>query len=144
MSTQTTASNAMGGIANEAKTVLHEAQDAASTLYRDVRGQAAENVTAEAKMVADRVEDVAGALRSSSDKLQENEQWLARLMATGAEELGDIAGTLRANDLRGLVGQVETFARRQPSLFTGAAVAAGFVAARIARQSLRATSGSAR
>lgn len=134
----------MSDIQQQATSALHDAGEAASSLYDEAKDKVEESVTAEARVAADRVDDVAGALRGSAEHLADNEQWLARLMTKGADELGGMASTLRTNDLRALLGQVEDFARRQPSLFTGAAVAAGFVAARVARQSIRVESANAK
>ena len=51
-------------------------------------------------------------------------------MGRGADELGGIADEIRRNDVAGLLGSVEVFARRQPALFMGAAVALGFALTR--------------
>jgi hypothetical protein len=47
---------------------------------------------------------------------------------------------LKEKDLNGLMGDVESFARRQPVAFFGAAVAAGFLAVRFLKSSNQADS----
>jgi hypothetical protein len=55
--------------------------------------------------------------------------------STAADGLEHFSGTLRARDLNGLLHDVESFARRQPVAFVGAAVAVGFLAARFLKSS---------
>jgi hypothetical protein len=47
--------------------------------------------------------------------------------------LSTLAETLRQNDLKHLLSRAEDFARKQPVLFAGAAVALGFTLSRAAR-----------
>jgi hypothetical protein len=55
------------------------------------------------------------------------------MVQRGADELASFAQRLHGNDLQGVLSEIERFARRQPALFTGAAIAAGFALARAAR-----------
>lgn len=75
-------------------------------------------------------EHAADAVRQAAEKLRGDEPWLAGLIEQGADGLDDLAQTLRNNDLRTLLGKVEDFARSQPVLFTGAAMALGFALTR--------------
>lgn len=76
-------------------------------------------------------EHTADAVRQAAEKLRGEEPWLAGLIEHGADSLDDLAQTLRNNDLRTLLGKVEGFARSQPVLFTGAAMALGFALTRV-------------
>src|SRR5512132_3377035 len=62
--------------------------------------------------------------------LRAQEAWLGNLLGRGADELASIAEEMRRNDVAGLLGSVEVFARRQPALFMGATVALGFALTR--------------
>jgi hypothetical protein len=55
------------------------------------------------------------------------------MLGRGARELQTIAGDIRNNDIGSIVGSAEVFARRQPALFMGAAVALGFALTRVIR-----------
>jgi hypothetical protein len=90
--------------------------------------------------VAGGIADAARALHRSGEELGPRQDWLARLVEQGASELDGFASTLRTNDLQGLLGKVDDFARRQPAVFFAAAVALGFAAARVGKA---ATDGSA-
>lgn len=92
--------------------------------------------------VADQVDETADNIHRTADALREGRQgWLAELVDRGADELGQMAETLRSNDLQGLLSQIDSFARRQPALFAGASIAAGFAMARMARIALEQGSG---
>ena len=54
-------------------------------------------------------------------------------MERGARELGGVAKDIARNDVAGILGSAEVFARRQPALFVGAAVALGFALTRVVR-----------
>ena len=72
-------------------------------------------------------------MHRSGAQLEGQQDWLAQLVERGADELGNLASTVRSNDLRGLIGKLEDMARRQPVLFVGAAMAAGFAGARLGK-----------
>jgi hypothetical protein len=83
--------------------------------------------------LAEEVSDVADAIHQAGDHFKGNQDWIARIVEAGAEELGTLAATLRTNDLEGLMGKLQDLARRQPAIFVGAAMAAGFAAVRIGK-----------
>jgi gas vesicle protein len=86
--------------------------------------------------VADSIGSVAEALHQAADKLNEqNEDVVARYTDTAAQRIEQFADSLRNRNLDDLVGQAEHFARRQPEVFLGAAVATGFLIARFLRTS---------
>ena len=82
---------------------------------------------------ADRVENVAEAMRSSAEQLGSNEEQLAELVGTAAGQLEGLAKSLREKDRSALMAEMEDFGRRQPAMFMGAAVALGFGIARFAK-----------
>ena len=86
---------------------------------------------------AEGVENAADAAREAAGRLRDEEAWLARLVDQGADKLSTLAQTLRTNDPQALLAKTEEFARRQPVLFTGAAIALGFVLARAATAAAR-------
>lgn len=54
-------------------------------------------------------------------------------MQRGADELASFAERLHGNNLQEILSGIESFARRQPALFAGASIAAGFALTRMAR-----------
>lgn len=75
---------------------------------------------------------MAGAVHKAAENL-EGQDWLAQMVERGAGELGDLATTLRSNDLQGLLGKLDELARDHPAIFVGAAMAIGFGAARLGK-----------
>lgn len=135
---QGVAEHARGAVSD----VTHEARQAAGTVKSEVAGlattvkeQIASGVGAQKDSVAERLGAVAEHVRETADELRDREAWLAEVMDRGARELGGLADSLKRSDLPGMLTSVERFARRQPALFMGAAVALGFALTRIARSS---------
>ena len=95
--------------------------------------QALSAVESQKESLADRIEDVAKAVHRSSEQLEGHQDFVAHLVERGAAELGILANTLRSNDLRGLLGNLQDLAQRQPALFAGASLAAGFALARVGK-----------
>jgi hypothetical protein len=91
--------------------------------------------------IANGLGDLAQALRKAAgemgDKRQGNGQQaqISRFAQTAADGLERVSGSLRNKDMGSLVQEVESFARRQPVAFFGAAVAAGFLAVRFLKSS---------
>ena len=82
---------------------------------------------------AEGVDHATDAVRGAAERLKQQEPWLADMVSRGADELAQLADTLRTNDLRSMLSRTEELSRRQPMLVAGAAFAAGFAAMRAAR-----------
>jgi hypothetical protein len=107
--------------------------DTVKSLADDARSGAAEAAESGKDALAGQLDDVARAVRRSGEQLEGHQDWMAQLVERGADQLGSLAATLRANDLQGLFGRIEQLARSQPALFVGAAMAAGFATARLGK-----------
>lgn len=83
--------------------------------------------------IAEQIEGAVEALRHSSDQLDGQQEWLAALVERGAGELSSLAGALRETDIKGVLSGLDDFARRQPALFFGAAIATGFALVRFGK-----------
>jgi hypothetical protein len=80
--------------------------------------------------------DLAQALRKAAREMGDGKQaQISRFAQTAADGLERVSGSLRSKDMGSLVQEVESFARRQPVAFFGAAVAAGFLAVRFLKSS---------
>ena len=107
---------------------------------RGLVGDAAErarSVAGEQKnLAADRLTGFADALRHASSDLDEQGQSVVSgVVRQAADGLEHVSGAMRRNDVDDLVGSVEDFARRQPAVFIGSAVLAGFGIARFMKSS---------
>lgn len=131
------ARNAGEQAVDQAKDVARDAQARGSALAGDAAAEVKERVTAavgsQKDDLAGRLQDLGEAVHRSGEQLEGHQDWIAGLVERGADELTSLANTLRTNDLRGLLGNLEDLARRQPALFVGASLAAGFALARVGR-----------
>ena len=118
---------------DQAKDVVQDAKARAGSVA-DAIGDKASSIAEDHKsQLADKLEDVAKAVHRSGAQLEGHQDWVAHLVERGAAELSSLATTLRSNDLQGLLGELGNLARRQPALFVGASMAAGFALTRVGR-----------
>ena len=75
-------------------------------------------------------ETVAASIRRLSTDMETEQPQIAEFASTAADQAAALAGYLRENDVRQIVGNVESFARRQPLLFMGGAFLLGMAASR--------------
>ncbi len=76
------------------------------------------------------VERVAGSIRRVSADMETQQPQIAEFASTAADQAEALAGYLRENDVRQIIGNVEDFARRQPLLFIGGAFLLGMATSR--------------
>ncbi len=119
--------------ASMAGEVAEEARSRGASLAGEVKDQIVSAADSQRKDIAGQVSDVAAAAHQAGEHFKGNQDWIARIVESGAEELGTLASTLRTNDLQSLMGKLGDLARRQPAIFMGAAMAAGFAAVRLGR-----------
>jgi hypothetical protein len=79
---------------------------------------------------ADGLEHVADSIRRITTDMQSEQPAIANAASTAAEQAERVATYMREHDAREILGNVESFARRQPLLFLGGAFALGVAASR--------------
>ena len=117
-------------VAEQARAAGSSLLDEASSLGGTIKQGLSDQVEYQKNGIADRLSAVAERAQTSASDLRDQEAWLGNLLGRGADELQGLAEEIRRNDVAGLLGSVEVFARRQPALFMGATVALGFALAR--------------
>lgn len=117
----------------DARDVAQEARQRGQGLAADVKDRVLAAAEDRKESVADQLEDVAKAVFRSGEQLEGHQDWMAGMVERGAAELRSLASALRGNDLQGLLGNLEDLARRQPAVFVGASMAAGFAMVRVGR-----------
>jgi hypothetical protein len=112
-------------------------KEQAGAVLDDAKEMARGKIAEQQQTAASSLGSLAQALRKSARELQGDGQQAgaARIAQTAADGLERFSGTLRDKDLDGMLRDAESLARRQPVLFFGAAVAAGFLAVRFLKSS---------
>ena len=93
---------------------------------------AKEHLSGKKDDAASAIGSFAGTLRKAARESGDGESGVP-MAEWAADGLERVSATLRANDLNGMVRQVESFARSQPVAFFFAAAAAGFLATRFVK-----------
>ncbi len=104
-------------------------------ILNDAKEVARSKFSEQQQAAAGSLGDFAGALRKSAEQLSGEHQSAARFAQSAASGLEQLSGALRNRDLDALLRDAESFARRQPALFFGAAALAGFFAVRFLKSS---------
>jgi hypothetical protein len=127
---QTAADSQVGQVAKDA---LGHVKDNATTAIDDKKANLAQGLTS----VADTLRQVGDTLKPAEGEPPANK--VAELTTQYTESLSQqvekISGYLERQDLRGLMGDLEGFARRNPAIFLGGAFALGILAARFLKSS---------
>jgi len=118
--------------------VKEQVVEQAKTSFRQVRDSAASSLTDSRNKAADSMGSIAGAVRSTGDRLRsENQASVANLTDSLADQVERLSSYLRSRDLSGVREDLETFARRQPAVAIGVALAVGVLGARFIKSSQR-------
>ena len=114
-------------------------QDAASGVADRVADTAQQQVGTKVESQLGRGADVLGqvsqAIRQSGEQLRTDQPQIASFADTAAEQVDRASRYLRETDFQGVLRGAEDFARRQPAVFLGGALALGLVASRFLRAS---------
>lgn len=156
------AADVANSVKHKAQQTAGEVRDQAAQAASDIKaeaGEAADEVVAEGRELADDVREsvaatvadnktraaaelssVAAALKETGENLRRRDE---AAIARYADQLGiqvdQVSRYLRDKELGSMVADVESFARREPGLFIGGAVAVGLLASRFLKSSSPAT-----
>jgi len=120
---------------------VQQAQDAASQLTETARTQARSMASSQKDRAAQGINDLAGALRHSSDELRQSDSAPIAGVLDGVAGRVESAGTyLQTHDVDTLRRDAEDWARRNSGLFIGGAFLIGLAAARFLKSSSPASS----
>lgn len=112
------------------------AKHTADELKEEAWQRANDTMEQQKRILADRTGKLATALHHMADELNSQEQpYFSRYANNLARCTDTLSERLRERDIKTLMTQVEDYTRRQPSLFIGGAIAAGFLFARFMRSS---------
>jgi hypothetical protein len=92
---------------------------------------------------ADYLGTIAQAVQRAAGEFQSDVPQAAQYIRQAASQISSVADAVRDRNMHELVGEVQNFAKRQPTLFFGGAVVLGFAALRFLKSSAPASSGTA-
>jgi hypothetical protein len=128
-----------GGTREQIRQVKDQVVDQAKTSFRQARESATSSLNDSRSQAADRVGGIADAVRSTSRQLREDHQEkVADLTDSLADQVDRLSAYLRDRNLTDVREDLERFARRQPAVAVGVALALGMLGARFIKSSRRA------
>ncbi|HXW03584.1 MAG TPA: hypothetical protein VD833_00005 [Vicinamibacterales bacterium] len=103
-----------------------------------VRQAASNRLTQQKERATRGLGDVARAVRQTTDQLRaEGQETVAGYIERAADGIDRFSHTLESRDVQDVVDDIQSFARRQPVLFMGAAFGLGLAVARFLKSSSR-------
>lgn len=125
-----------GQIKDTASQVKDETKQRVSGVAAQAQEQVTSRIATQKDTTAESLTGVAQALRQTGQQLRDKDQvGMTEYIDQAAEQVERLSGYLRSNDLGQLMGDVEQFARRQPTLFLGGAFVLGLIGARFLKSS---------
>lgn len=154
MSTSSTAGSAVGekvsqsgggGARAQIRDVKDKVVEEARSSIRQARDSASSSLDQSRNRAADSIDSIAGAVRGTGDRLRsDNQTTAANLTDSLADQVERLSSYLRTRDLTSVRDDLEQFARQQPTLAIGVALAVGMLGARFIKSSPRRGGGSSR
>jgi hypothetical protein len=114
-------------------------KEAASHVIDRGREAAMQRVHEGAERARSSAQNTTSALRRAAADIEPDTPLLGSGLKRAADWLEEAAGHLGQGDLNRVVDNLNTFARRNPALFLGASLAAGFLIARLGKAAIEST-----
>lgn len=116
--------------------VKEQVQQGAASLKETVAQQATGQLEGQKEAASGGLQNVARAFRQTSDQLREQDQdGVARYLDRATAQVEQVSEYLGRRDLQQMARDAEQFARREPVLFLGGALALGLFASRFFKSS---------
>ena len=124
------ASDLTDGVTRAARDNASQLGDAALDMANAAKDKVEAAVSERKSLGADYIGSIAQATGRAAHEFEAELPQAAHYIRQASEQIQGVADTVRARDVRDLVGEVQDFARRQPTVFFGGAVVLGFAALR--------------
>jgi hypothetical protein len=127
---------AAGAVKDEVQRLANDARQGTTQVAERAKEQVASTATESKEEAAQRLGNLASAFRDAGQQLDTGDAaFFGRYAGVAADELEKLSAWLRNRDMRDLVRDTETFARRHPDLFIGGAFVAGMAISRFLKSS---------
>ncbi len=117
---------AVGKTKKKGKKVVSQAKEETSKLINETKQETSRMAKQQLQGVAHQIDGIACALVKTADNIEDDQTWIADGARHTAQALEKVSGSLRENDIGGLVRNFEDYARQQPAVVLGGAAIAGF------------------
>lgn len=125
-------------VKEQTQQAVQQGQQAAGRVVDQIKGQIKTRVSGGKDQIASQVLDVADAFRLLGTQLQEKGSGSVTPYTNQiADRISQVGETLQGKEIDQLVAETEDFARSQPMLFIGTAIALGLFTARFLKSSGR-------
>ena len=121
-------------IADDAKEIASHVSQKAASDVSDMKDKAVSYAESQKDSVVEEGHNVASALRKAADEMRSGSPQ-ERTLGQIADGIADASDAIKNKDMSEIVGDLNGFARRNPTVFLGAAALLGFVAVRFAKAS---------
>jgi len=129
-------SDAGNGLGETVTETAEQVQEQVMDLTEQVRQQASDQITTQKERLADTLDTVALLLRQAGEHADlQDKAGLAGYVGKASGQVSQWSEALRERDATQLIDDTVQYARRQPMVFLGGALAAGFAGARFLRSS---------
>jgi rubrerythrin len=135
------ASDLSENVTRAAKDNVSQLGDAALDMANTAKDRVEAAVTERKSIGADYIGSIAQATGRAAHEFEAELPQAAHYIRQASEQIQGVADTVRQRDVRELVGEVQDFAKRQPTLFFGGAVVLGFAALRFFKSTSPKSSG---
>lgn len=115
--------------------VRQKAEQTAQTIAGQAQEVASTQASAQMTRAASLLEGVAQSIQQTGETMRGDQPQIASIADQAASRVEGISEYLRDRDFNDVVRDAESYARREPLLFLGAAFAVGFIAARFLKAS---------
>lgn len=115
--------------------VRSKAEETASTLVDQAQQVASVQANSQMTKAASLLDGVAASLYETSTNMRDQQPQIASVADQAASRVEGFSSYLRDHDMNDVVRDAESYARREPLVFLGAAFAVGFIAARFLKAS---------
>jgi hypothetical protein len=125
------ASEGRSGFREEAAETGTQMKEQASRMAEEARQRGKGFLEDQKRTAADSLERFASVLHETGERLEDDQPTFSDFFHRGGDSVDRFAGILRERDTETMLNQFQDFARRQPGLLLGGAVAAGFFLSRM-------------
>lgn len=134
-SQSTPQSNQHTDVKDEAGRMAQEIRDKGKAAAEQAKDSAEEVADEQMKIGAEHMDRVSGAIAKAADDLSASSPLIAHYARSMASGLSDMSGKMRNQRAGDILRDATAYARREPMVFFGAAVLAGFVLSRFVKSS---------